>query len=132
MEEKVLDNASLLEIIRVINIGLMDFDNFNKLKIISDKKPGIIIKVNQDLVRSELLTQIIQDLGLTAKDLKIEFEYTDFLVFGLSDDKQTLTTIPLMDIICSEGMVIDKETGSDVSGGWSINAKEWTLVEVKN
>lgn len=137
--EKKFENKSLRFICNSINLGLIEYDKPEQLKIISKNKPDTFIKII-DIDLSKYLLSIIKDNPtLRAKVSNFESNVYDYVVFTLVDsditkDKKDMLAISLFELI-SVSNKLEKdnvETKNLVNNldelYWSLDSEEWDLI----
>jgi hypothetical protein len=134
--EKIFENKSLRFICNAINTGMIEIEELNNLKIISDFYNNIFIKI--------LDISIIQQLaGIFEKDEKlkndvdfIETNIHDYIVFmkEKTSEGTTLKVISLLELVnISPNIVKDDEQKRDNNSIiWSLDENIWNLIEEKD
>jgi hypothetical protein len=114
--EKLITNKSLNFIITQFNLGMIEFEDIDKLKIISDNKPNHLIKIIEfDL--AEYLYQQLKNFSFKIKPTKAESNLYDFVVFSVNDD--TLMCMSLLEMINILNLTNEK---------FDLNIEEWNLI----
>lgn len=126
MEEKIYESKSLRFICHAINIGMVDFESPEEIKIVSKHKPGFIIKVvDFDIPKISLQTACKFFGNENLVDL--ESNTYDYIVFSTDKSEEnsenlSLINIPLFELIMSSDIL-----GKD-ENKWSLDIEEWDLI----
>lgn len=136
---KIFSNKSLRFIINAINAGLVEYEEIETIKIVSDKKPDFFIKViDVDI------TDYVSSMIKKSKDLSnisfVETNFHDYIVFGKDKNEQgeiTLVTMSLLELINISTKLIteDNQTKNENfvdKNIWSLDNEDWDLIDEKN
>lgn len=146
IKEPLLENVTLMDIIKSINLGLLQYSYKGNLRIVNPKKPGFVIIVSNfpiaesiiDTLKTEskfpMFNKKIENIG----KLEIEVETSDFIVLTLEtqkDNKQRIVTIPLFELlIASESLIADDSGKHNLSENditnWSLNSTGWYCYDI--
>jgi len=137
--EKKFENKSLRFICNSINLGLIEYEKPEQIKIISKNKPDTFIKI-VDVDLSKYLLSIIKDnTHLRTTVSNFESNVYDFIVFTLVDsdtdkDKKDMLTISLFELISvSDKLENDNVESKNIVNNldqsyWSLDSEEWDLI----
>jgi hypothetical protein len=135
--EKIFEDKSLQFIINAINIGMVEYESIESLKIISKNKPDFFIKI-VDVDITDYVSSMISKSHLKEEIDFCETNYYDYIVFGknINENKKTLTIIGLLELISISDKIVteDKQIRSEEtlnSNIWSLNTNDWDLIEEK-
>ena len=136
---KIFSNKSLRFIINALNAGLVEYEEIETIKIVSDKKPDFFIKViDVDI------TDYVSSMIKKSKDLSnisfVETNFHDYIVFGKDKNEQgeiTLVTMSLLELINISTKLIteDNQTKNENfvdKNIWSLDNEDWDLIDEKN
>ena len=136
---KIFSNKSLRFIINALNAGLVEYEEIETIKIVSDKKPDFFIKViDVDI------TDYVSSMIKKSKDLSnisfVETNFHDYIVFGKDKNEQgeiTLVAMSLLELINISTKLIteDNQTKNENfvdKNIWSLDNEDWDLIDEKN
>lgn len=130
MEEKIYESKSLRFICHAINIGMVDFESPEEIKIISNRKPGFIIKVIDFDIPKLSLHAACKFFG-NENLVDLESNTYDYIVFSTdkseeNSEKLALINIPLFELILSSDILGKDET--PIEKKWGLDIEEWDLI----
>lgn len=151
VKETLLENVTLRDIIKSINLGLLQYSFEGNLRIVNPKKPGFVVILSNfpiaesiiDTIKTEskfpMFNQEIEDI----RKLEIEVETSDFIVLTLEkqqDNKQRIITIPLLELLIASESLIADDSGKhkldnsidNESISWNLDSTGWYCYDIHN
>lgn len=134
--EKIFENKSLRFICNAINTGMIEIDEINNLKIISEAYNNIFIKILDIPIIKQLAEIFEKDEKLKNEIDFIETNIHDYIVFmkEKNSDGVILKIISLLELITISPNIVkdDEQKRNNDSIIWSLDENIWDLIEEKN
>lgn len=128
--EKIYEKKSLRTIIQALTIGLVDFEDPEQIQIVSDKKPGFLVKLIDIDIEEYCVKMLKQNPDSNIS--QCESNFFDYVVFNNTIDKETNKTMmliaPLFELILMSNILTEMTENSVV---WSLDTEEWDLLIAK-
>lgn len=128
MTEKIYEKKSLKAIMRDLNLGLIDCDDPKQIQIVSDKKPGFLIKFMDIDISEYCIDMLLQNPEQQIS--QCESNIYDFVVFNNTIDpetnKNTMMVSSLFELILMSEIATESK---DIV--WSLDTEEWDLLITK-
>lgn len=127
---------SLNEICSSLNAGLVDYKDSNKISIISDTKPGFLIRLVEVSLEEHMqhLVNCSPDI-MKGEEFNVEVNSFDYFVFSMVIDEESgtkmLTNMPLFELVIASNNLLADETGLKQiqNSDWNMNAQIWDCLE---
>lgn len=130
-------SKSLNEICSSLNAGLVDYKDSNKISIISEAKPGFLIRLVEVSLEEHMqhLVNCSSDIIKNGEEFNVEVNSFDYFVFSMVIDEERgtkmLTNIPLFELVIASNNLLADETGLKQiqNNDWNMNAQIWDCLE---